>query len=59
DGNDQMVVEGTNRSPANLWHRQTPRGQRQRLTANKIIYHPSSGTAETQGVRNLNVNIGK
>ena len=59
DGNDQMVVEGTPRSPANLWHRQTPRGQRQHLTANKIIYHPSSGTAETQGVRNLNVSIGK
>ena len=59
DGNDQMVVEGTARSPANLWHRQTPRGQRQHLMANKIIYHPSSGTAETQGVRNLNVSIGK
>ncbi len=59
DGNDQMVVEGTTRSPANLWYRQTPRGQRQHLTANKIIYHPSSGTAETQGVRNLNVSIGK
>lgn len=59
DGNDQMVVEGTSRSPANLWHRQTPKGQRQHLTANKIIYHPSSGTAETQGVRNLNVSIGK
>ena len=59
DGNDQMVVEGTTRSPANLWHRQTPRAQRQHLMANKIIYHPSSGTAETQGVRNLNVSIGK
>jgi hypothetical protein len=59
DGNDQMVVEGTPRSPANLWHRQTPRGQRQYLTADKIIYHPSTGTAETQGVRNLNVSIGK
>ena len=59
DGNDQMVVEGTPRSPANLWHRQTPRGQRQHLTADKIVYHPSSGTAETQGVRNLNVSIGK
>ena len=59
DGNDQMVVEGTPRSPANLWHRQTPRGQRQHLMANKIIYHPSSGTAETQGVRNLDVSIGK
>lgn len=59
DANDQMVVEGTPRSPANLWHRQTPRGQRQHLTANKIIYHPSTGTAQTQGVRNLNVSIGK
>ena len=59
DGNDQMVVEGTPRSPANLWHRQTPRGQRQHLMANKIIYHPSNGTAETQGVRNLDVSIGK
>ena len=59
DANDQMVIEGTTRSPANLWHRQTPRGQRQHLTANKIIYHPASGTAETQGVRNINVSIGK
>ena len=59
DGNDQMVVEGTPRSPANLWHRQTPRGQRQHLTGNKLIYHPSSGSAEMQGVRNLNVSIGK
>lgn len=59
DANDQMVVEGTPRSPANLWHRQTPRGQRQHLMANKIIYHPSTGTAQTQGVRNLNVSIGK
>ncbi len=59
DGNDQMVVEGTTRSPANLWYRQTARGQRQFLTASKIIYHPSTGTAETQGVRNLNISIGK
>jgi|GEM_PF-2822969 len=59
DGNDQMVVEGTARSPANLWYRQTPRGQRQHLTGNKLIYHPSTGSAEMQGVRNLNLNIGK
>lgn len=59
DGNDQMVVEGTPRSPANLWYRQTPKGQRQHLTGNKIMYHPSRSTAEIQGVRNLNVSIGK
>jgi len=54
-----MVIEGTTRSPANLWYRQTPRGQRQHMSGNKLIYHPSTGAAEMQGVRNLNVSIGK
>ncbi len=57
DGNDQVVVEGTARSPAKLWHRPTANAEKQQLLANKIIYHPSSGMAETQGVQSMNVNI--
>ena len=57
DGNDQVVVEGSPRAPAKLWHRPTPNAEKQQLLAEKIIYHPSTGTAETQGVQSLNVNI--
>jgi len=57
DDNDQVVVEGTARSPAKLWHRPTANSEKQQLLANKIIYHPSSGMAETQGVQSMNVNI--
>jgi len=57
DGNDQVVVEGSARSPAKLWHRPTANAEKQQLLANKIIYHPSSGMAETQGVQSMNVNI--
>lgn len=57
DGNDQVVVEGSARSPAKLWHRPTVNAEKQQLLANKIIYHPSSGMAETQGVQSMNVNI--
>ena len=57
DDNDQVVVEGSARSPAKLWHRPTVNAEKQQLLANKIIYHPSSGMAETQGVQSMNVNI--
>ena len=57
DDNDQVVVEGSARSPAKLWHRPTANAEKQQLLANKIIYHPSSGMAETQGVQSMNVNI--
>ncbi len=57
DSNDQVVVEGSARSPAKLWHRPTANADKQQLLANKIIYHPSSGMAETQGVQSMNVNI--
>ena len=57
DSNDQVVVEGSARSPAKLWHRPTVNAEKQQLLAKKIIYHPSSGMAETQGVQSMNVNI--
>ena len=57
DRNDQVVVEGSARSPAKLWHRPTANSEKQQLLAKKIIYHPSSGMAETQGVQSMNVNI--
>jgi hypothetical protein len=57
DSNDQVVVEGSARSPAKLWHRPTTNAEKQQLLAKKIIYHPSSGMAETQGVQSLNVNV--
>ncbi len=57
DGNDQLVVEGTPRSPAKLWHRPTANAEKQQLLANKIIYHPAARTVETQGVQDMNVNI--
>ena len=58
DRNDQVVIEGTARSPAQLFHRPTPRSEKQQMLANKIIYHPSTGMAETQGVQSMNVNVG-
>ena len=59
DRNDQLVIEGTARSPAQLFHRPTPRSEKQQMLANKIIYHPSTGMAETQGVQGIDMNMGK
>lgn len=59
DGNDQVVVEGTPRSPAKVWHSPTPNAAKQQMLANKIIYHPSTGMAETQGVQSMNVSVKK
>ena len=38
---DMLTIEGTPRSPANLWYQKTPRASREKLVAGKIEYRPS------------------
>lgn len=54
---DILVVEGTPRSDAHLWFKQTPNArQRDHLVAGKILYRLSDQWTEVQGVRNVNIN---
>lgn len=54
---DILVVEGTPRSDAHLWFKQTPNArQRDHLVAGKILYRVSDQWTEVQGVRNVNIN---
>ena len=40
---DLLVLEGTGRSKAELWHRQGNRGAYMKSQARKIQYHPRTG----------------
>lgn len=54
---DMLVVEGTPRSDANLWIKQTPNDPAPtHLVAEKIRYRIKDQWSDTQGVKNLNIN---
>jgi hypothetical protein len=53
--NDMLVVEGTPRSDANLWFRQTPTARPNHLVAGKILYRLSDQWTEVQNVRNVKI----
>jgi len=54
---DVLVVEGTPRTDANLWFKQTPNDKNPtHLIAEKISYRISDQWTQTQGVKNLNIN---
>ena len=52
-----LTIEGTPRTDANLWFKQTPNDKNPtHLVAEKIKYRAKDGMTETQGVKNLNIN---
>ena len=54
---DILVVEGTPRSDAHLWFKQTPNSQqRDHLVAGKILYRLADQWTDVQGVKNVNIN---
>ena len=54
---DVLIVEGTPRTDANLWFKQTPNDKNPtHLIAEKISYRISDQWTQTQGVKNLNIN---
>lgn len=53
--NDMLVVEGTPRTDAHLWYRQSAKASPDHLVAEKILYRLSDQWTEVQGVRNVNV----
>ena len=54
---DVLVVEGTPRTDANLWFKQTPNDKNPtHLIAEKISYRISDQRTQIQSVKNMNIN---
>ncbi len=59
DTDDMLIVEGSPRSYAQLWHQKTPQSGRTNLVAGKIWYRPSDQQTRVERIKNASTTLEK